>query len=100
MAGGAIIPPSSAVFMVMGANIGTTVTNTLISVWHINKGEEFKRAFSAATVHDFFNLMAVLIFFPLEMMFGLFQNMSTGLATLFFSGDFDVEFQSPVKAAV
>ena len=67
MAGGAIILPSSAVFMVMGANIGTTVTNTLISMGHITKGEEFKRAFSAATVHDFFNLMAVLIFFPLEL---------------------------------
>ena len=100
MAGGSIIPPTSAVFMVMGANIGTTVTNTLISMGHITKGEEFKRAFSAATVHDFFNLMAVLIFFPLEMMFGLFQKMSTGLATFFFSGDFDVEFQSPIKAAV
>ena len=100
MAGGSIIPPTSAVFMVMGANIGTTVTNTLISMGHITKGEEFKRAFSAATVHDFFNLLAVLIFFPLEMMFGLFEKMSTGLATLFFSGDFDVEFQSPIKAAV
>ena len=100
MAGGAIISPTSAVFMVMGANIGTTVTNTIISMGHITKGEEFRRAFSAATVHDFFNLMAVLIFFPLEMMFGFFQKMSTGLAHLFFSGDFDVEFQSPVKAAV
>lgn len=100
MAGGAIITPTSAVFMVMGANIGTTVTNTLISLGHITKGEEFKRAFSAATIHDFFNLMAVLIFFPLELMFGLFQKISVGLATLFFSGDFDVEFQSPVKAAV
>jgi len=100
MAGGAIITPTSAVFMVMGANIGTTVTNTLISLGHITKGEEFKRAFSAATIHDFFNLMAVLIFFPLELIFGLFQKISVGLATLFFSGDFDVEFQSPVKAAV
>ena len=100
MAGGAIITPTSAVFMVMGANIGTTVTNTLISLGHITKGEEFKRAFSAATIHDFFNLMAVIIFFPLELMFGLFQKISVGLATLFFSGDFDVEFQSPVKAAV
>ena len=100
MAGGGIIGIGSAVPMVMGANIGTTVTNTLISMGHITKGEEFKRAFSAATVHDFFNLMAVLIFFPLEMMFGLFQKMSTGLTSLFFSGDFDVEFQSPIKAAV
>jgi len=100
MAGGGIISIASAIPMVMGANIGTTVTNTIISVGHITKGEEFKRAFSAATVHDFFNLLAVLIFFPLEMMFGLFQKMSIGLTTLFFTGDFDVEFQSPIKAAV
>ena len=100
MAGGGIIDISSAIPMVMGANIGTTVTNTLISVGHIAKGEEFKRAFAAATVHDFFNLMAVLIFFPLEMIFGMFQKMANSLAIFFFKGDFDVEFQSPVKAAV
>ena len=86
--------------MVMGANIGTTVTNTLISVGHITKGEEFKRAFAAATIHDFFNLMAVVIFFPLEMIFGVFHKLSTSLAEIFFQGDFDVEFQSPIKAAV
>ena len=100
MAGGGIIDISSAIPMVMGANLGTTVTNTLISVGHIAKGEEFKRAFAAATVHDFFNLMAVLIFFPLEMIFGMFQKMANSLAIFFFKGDFDVEFQSPVKAAV
>ena len=100
MAGGGIIDISSAIPMVMGANIGTTVTNTLISVGHIAKGGEFKRAFAAATVHDFFNLMAVLIFFPLEMIFGMFQKMANSLAIFFFKGDFDVEFQSPVKAAV
>ena len=100
MAGGGIIDISSAVPMVMGANIGTTVTNTLISMGHIAKGEEFKRAFSAATVHDFFNLMAVVIFFPLEMIFGIFEFLSNKLATFFFQGDFDVEFQSPIKAAV
>ena len=64
MAGGGIIDIPSAIPMVMGANIGTTVTNTLISVGHITKGEEFKRAFAAATIHDFFNLMAVVIFSP------------------------------------
>tara|TARA_B100000427_G_C15416573_1_gene554422 strand:- start:228 stop:1052 length:825 start_codon:yes stop_codon:yes gene_type:complete len=84
----------------MGANIGTTVTNTLISVGHITKGEEFKRAFAAATIHDFFNLMAVVIFFPLEMIFGIFHKLSTSLAEIFFKGDFDVEFQSPIKSAV
>ena len=100
MAGGGIIDIPSAIPMVMGANIGTTVTNTLISVGHITKGEEFKRAFAAATIHDFFNLMAVVIFFPLEMIFGVFHKLSISLAEIFFKGDFDVEFQSPIKAAV
>ena len=100
MAGGGIIGINSAVPMVMGANIGTTITNTIISMGHITKGAEFKRAFSAATVHDFFNLLAVIIFFPLELAFGIFQKLSTALTSLFFSGDFDVEFESPIKEAV
>ena len=45
--------------MIMGANIGTTVTNTLVSLGHIRQPAEFKRAFAAATVHDFFNVLAV-----------------------------------------
>ena len=60
---------AGAVPMVMGANIGTTVTNTIVSIGHINRGNEFKRAFAASTVHDFFNLLSVLILFPLEMAF-------------------------------
>jgi hypothetical protein len=54
-----------AVPMIMGANIGTTVTNIIVSIGHINRGNEFKRAFAAATVHDFFNVFAVLIW-PME----------------------------------
>ena len=41
---------ASSIPMIMGANIGTTVTNTIVSVGHINKGTEFKRAFAASTV--------------------------------------------------
>ena len=53
--------------MIMGANIGTTVTNTLVSLGHIRQSKEFKRAFAAATVHDFFNVIAVAILLPLEL---------------------------------
>ena len=38
-----------AVPMAMGANIGTTVTNTLVSLGHIRQSSEFRRAFAAAT---------------------------------------------------
>ncbi|AQS50774.1 MAG TPA: Na/Pi symporter [Paenalcaligenes hominis] len=72
VAGG--LPVAIAVPMVMGSNIGTTVTNTLVSLGHMRKKNEFRRAFAAATVHDFFNLLAVVIFLPLEIMFGLIER--------------------------
>jgi len=68
VAGG--LPVHTAIPMIMGANLGTTVTNTLVSLGHIGKRKEFRRAFAAATVHDFFNLIAILIFLPLEMWTG------------------------------
>jgi len=53
--------------LVMGANIGTTITNTLVSLGHVSRRDEFRRAFSGAIVHDIFNLLTVAILFPLEM---------------------------------
>lgn len=61
------ISGAGAIPIIMGANVGTSVTNTLVSIAHITRASEFKRAFSAATIHDFFNLMAVLLLFPLQM---------------------------------
>ena len=49
-----VIDIDSAVPMIMGANIGTTVTNTIVSLAHVRESEEFRRAFTAATMHDFF----------------------------------------------
>ena len=65
VAGG--LPVAIAVPMIMGANIGTTITNTLVSLGHVKNREEFQRAFAAATIHDFFNLISVIIFLPLEL---------------------------------
>ena len=78
VAGG--LPIAIAIPVLMGANIGTTLTNTLVSLGMVGDKESFRRAFSAATVHDFFNLLAVAIFLPLEMMFGLLQRTSGWLA--------------------
>jgi sodium-dependent phosphate cotransporter len=57
---------SLAIPVVMGANIGTTVTNTLVSLGQAKTGAAFQRSFAAATVHDFFNFFTVLLLFPLE----------------------------------
>jgi len=85
VAGG--LPVSLAVPMVMGANIGTTVTNTIVSLGHIRRGEEFRRAFAAATVHDFFNLLAVLVFLPLEIAFDLLERAGVWLSHLLAGGE-------------
>ena len=70
-----------AVPMVMGANIGTTITNTLVSLGHVARKVEFRRAFAAATVHDFFNLMVVAVLFPLEMFTGFLAKTSAWMVS-------------------
>ena len=87
-----------AIPMIMGANIGTTITNTLVSLGHVSRTDEFKRAFAAATVHDFFNLLTVLVLFPLELATGLLARLSTALAGLF-QGIGGMKMADPLKAA-
>ena len=74
---------AGAIPMVMGANIGTTVTNTVVSIGHIRHGQEFRRAFAASTIHDFFNLIAVLILFPLEYFTKTLSTFAIGMADIF-----------------
>ena len=98
VAGG--LPVSVAVPMVMGANIGTSITNTIVSLGHVRAKEEFKKAFSAATVHDFFNLLSVVVFLPLEIMFGFLEKLGSALSSLFYgSGNASMSDFNVVKKA-
>jgi len=93
------IPIANAVPMIMGANIGTTVTNTLASMAHMGRKEEFRRAFAVATVHDFFNYLAVFVLLPLEMMTGFLQKSATVLAGMV-SGFGGADYDSPIKVLI
>ncbi len=96
VAGG--LPVEMAIPMVMGANIGTTLTNTLVSLGHARCKDEFRRAFACATIHDFFNLLAVIIFLPLEMMFGIFEKISYWLVSpLLSAGDMSIKSFNFIK---
>lgn len=98
VAGG--LPITIAVPMMMGANIGTSITNTLVSLGHVAKKEEFQRAFNAATIHDFFNVLSVLIFLPLEMAFGILEYLSGQIVTLIHTPEaLGVSGFNPIKAA-
>ncbi|KAL8570992.1 hypothetical protein ACOMHN_037852 [Nucella lapillus] len=66
MVSSGILEVRPAIPIVMGANIGTTVTNTLVSLAHSTNPKEFRRAFSGATVHDCFNWLTVILLLPVE----------------------------------
>ena len=93
------LPVANAIPMIMGANIGTTVTNTIASLAHIGWKEEFRRAFAVATCHDWFNYLAVLILLPLEILTGALSKGAYAL-TAVFSGLSGTEYESPIKGAI
>ena len=62
-----VLEVEPAIPIIMGANIGTSVTNTIVSIGQIADKEQYRRAFAGATVHDMFNLLSVLILLPLEL---------------------------------
>lgn len=91
-----------AVPMIMGANIGTTVTNTLVSLGYLRRTREFRLAFAGATMHDFFNICNVAVMLPLELTTGFLTKMSEWMAERL--GDADavgiLAGNSPIKTAV
>ncbi|MCH8812679.1 MAG: Na/Pi symporter, partial [Gemmatimonadetes bacterium] len=72
-----------AVPIIMGANIGTTSTNTLVSLTLVARPAEFERAFAASTVHDFFNVLAAFTLLPVEILFHPVQKTAVFLQSVF-----------------
>ncbi len=99
MVGSGSLSMPLAVPMIMGANIGTTVTNTIVSLGQIGNPVEFRRAFAASTVHDMFNMIAVILFLPLELATGFLTKAGMGLAGML-QGVGGFKFLSPVKAII
>jgi solute carrier family 34 (sodium-dependent phosphate cotransporter) len=86
-----------AIPLIMGANIGTSITNTIASLPQIKRDNEFKRAFAAATVHDFFNILSVIVIFPIQLATNFLGILSREMGTIF-QGVGGLKFLSPVKA--
>ncbi|XP_067370408.1 solute carrier family 34 member 2b [Channa argus] len=76
MVSSGLLDVQSAVPIIMGANIGTSVTNTIVAMMQAGDRNEFRRAFAGATVHDFFNWLSVLILLPLEAATGVLYKLT------------------------
>jgi sodium-dependent phosphate cotransporter len=99
LVGGGALSLSSAIPMVMGANIGTTVTNMLVSLGQITRKNEFRRAFSAAVIHDSFNVLTVIVLFPIQVKFDILGKSAEFMSDIFV-GVSGAHFSSPIKAIV
>jgi sodium-dependent phosphate cotransporter len=88
---------TGAIFMVMGANVGTTVTAKIVSLGHITRKSEFRRAFAASSVHDTFNLITVAILLPLELKFKILEKSAGYLGSGFVNVSGVTEQGNPLK---
>ena len=104
LVGSGTIGVAAAVPMIMGANLGTTITNTLVSLGSVGRKTEFRRAFAAATVHDFFNLLAVFVILPIQLWTGFLHKSAHAITNTLgewgIVGESGGSYQSPIKAAV
>ncbi len=81
-----VMPTYVAVATIIGAEVGTTVTTQLVSVFgYIRKERQrFKTSFLVAMLHYWYNFCTLLLFLPVELVFKVFTNIAqTG--GLFFS---------------
>eukprot|EP00559_Dactyliosolen_fragilissimus_P004585 CAMPEP_0184857128 /NCGR_PEP_ID=MMETSP0580-20130426/2291_1 /TAXON_ID=1118495 /ORGANISM="Dactyliosolen fragilissimus" /LENGTH=569 /DNA_ID=CAMNT_0027352541 /DNA_START=45 /DNA_END=1754 /DNA_ORIENTATION=- len=67
LVGAESVSVKAGIYMIMGANIGTSVTNTIVAMGQMGDGDQLERAFAGATVHDMFNFLSVAILFPIEL---------------------------------
>jgi len=101
VASGMITIPN-AIPIVMGANIGTTVTNTIVAMTSVTRKQEFGKAFASAIVHDFFNILTALVLMPLHLITqsllgrGVLQILAEWLANVFANAG-GLKFASPLR---
>ncbi|NP_571699.1 solute carrier family 34 member 2a [Danio rerio] len=77
MVSSGMLEVATAVPIIMGTNIGTSVTNTLVAIAQVGDRNKFRRAFAGATVHDFFNWLSVLVLLPLEVASGYLEKVTS-----------------------
>ena len=79
LVGAGVISTKQGIYFIMGANIGTTVTNTLVSLVHLGVPDEIERAFAGATIHDAFNYLTVAVLLPVEVTTGYLFHLTEAL---------------------
>lgn len=99
LVGAGSVSVNQGIYMIMGANIGTSVTNTIVAIGQLGDGDQLERAFAGATVHDMFNFLTVGVFFPVELITGYLRHLTKACVRNFETKDGE-KWVGPVKKLV
>lgn len=99
LVGAEAVSVRAGIYMVMGANIGTSVTNTIVALGHLGDGDELERAFAGATVHDMFNFLTVAVLFPIELITGYLYYLTDAMLPKSYEGKGE-DWEGPIKKLV
>lgn len=81
--GSGVLSVRQSIPIIMGANLGTSVTNTVVSLIVYRKKQNFEIAITAGIVHDMYNMMSVVFMLPLELATNVLERTSMWMLNLF-----------------
>ena len=99
LVGADAVSVNQGIYMIMGANIGTSVTNTIVALGHLGDGAQLERAFAGATIHDMFNFMTVATLLPVEVVTGYLSRLTHAMVKNA-STEKGEKWEGPVKKLV
>lgn len=65
-----VLTVHQAIPIMLGAEIGASFINAMISLGHSADRDQFRRAFAAATLNDIYNFLCYFVILPIELSFG------------------------------
>jgi len=94
---------SQGIYCIMGANVGTSITSTLVAFGNIATPTEFRNSMACAALPAMFNWLTVLALLPLEMNFSMLEKITAAATQNLVQngtepGDSGGHGKSPIKA--
>lgn len=81
--GSGVLNVRQSIPIIMGANLGTSVTNTVVSLIVYRRKSNFEVAMTAGIVHDMYNMMSVVFMLPIELLIHPLEYSSIWMLNLF-----------------
>lgn len=81
LAAATALPVAHVVPLVLGANVGATVSSSLGELCAAVDSREYRRGFACASLHDLYNACAVAVLLPLELATGLISSAAEAVST-------------------